>query len=46
MHELMDLVKAGVVNPIPITPRPMAEINDALNDLQAGRVLGRVVFTP
>ena len=46
MRELMELVKAGAVDPIPITPRPMAEVNDALDDLQHGRVLGRVVFTP
>jgi len=46
MHELMALVKAGRVAPIPVEARPMAEVNRALEDLQAGRVLGRLVLNP
>ena len=46
MHELMALVKAGKVPPIPIESRPLAEVNGALEDLAAGRVVGRVVLTP
>jgi D-arabinose 1-dehydrogenase-like Zn-dependent alcohol dehydrogenase len=46
MHGLMALVKEGRVQPIPITPRPMTDVNEALDDLQNGRVLGRVVLTP
>lgn len=46
MAELMALVKAGKVPPIPIEARPMARVNEALNDLKAGRVVGRVVLNP
>lgn len=46
LRELMDLVKAGKIPPIPIEPRPMSETNRTLNDLREGRVLGRVVLTP
>ena len=46
MHEMMALVKEGKVPAIPIETRPMAQVNQALDDLQAGRVLGRVVLAP
>ena len=46
MHELMDLAKAGRIGPIPIAARPMAEATAALEDLEAGRVVGRVVLEP
>ena len=46
MHELMALVRAGKVPPIPIEARPLEEVNSALNDLVDGKVLGRVVVKP
>jgi D-arabinose 1-dehydrogenase-like Zn-dependent alcohol dehydrogenase len=46
MHELMAIVKAGGVAPIPVEERPLAEANRALEDLAAGRVLGRLVLVP
>ena len=46
MHELMGLVKSGVVAPIPVQTRPLPEATEALEDLRAGRVLGRVVLKP
>lgn len=46
MHELMDLVKAGKVAPLPIETRPLEQVNDVLDDLKAGRILGRVVLKP
>ncbi len=46
MHELMDLVKGGKVPPIPIESRPMERVNETLDDLKAGRVVGRVVLNP
>ena len=46
MHELMRLAKAGDVQPIPISTRPLAEATAALEDLKAGRVVGRVVLKP
>jgi D-arabinose 1-dehydrogenase-like Zn-dependent alcohol dehydrogenase len=45
-RELVGLVKAGKVGPIPVSLRPLAEANSALSDLKAGRVIGRVVLTP
>lgn len=46
MHELMELVKAGKVPPIPVEARPLEDVNSALDDLTAGHVLGRVVLKP
>lgn len=46
MHELMDLVKAGKVDPIPVASRPMSEVTETLKDLEAGRIIGRVVVVP
>ena len=46
MRELLALVKAGHVPPIPLTTRPLAEAGNALADLKAGKVVGRVVLQP
>jgi len=46
MHELMALAKAGKVPPIPIEARPLEAANSAIQDLLAGKVLGRVVLKP
>ncbi len=46
MHELMALVKAGKVAPMPVATRPLDRVNDTLEDLKAGRVVGRVVLQP
>ncbi|MCB1437181.1 MAG: alcohol dehydrogenase catalytic domain-containing protein [Rhodobiaceae bacterium] len=43
---MMDLVRSGVVEAPPIERRPLAEANQALADLKAGRVQGRIVLTP
>ncbi len=45
-RELAAMVRAGKVKPIPVDLRPLDEANAALDDLRAGRVLGRVVLTP
>lgn len=44
MSELMTLVRAGKIAPIEIHERPLAEANDALADLKAGKVQGRQVL--
>ena len=44
-RELIALAKAGKFAPIPIRERPMAEAQAALDDLRAGKVVGRVVLT-
>jgi D-arabinose 1-dehydrogenase-like Zn-dependent alcohol dehydrogenase len=46
MAELMDLVRRTGVPPVPVATRPLAEVNAALADLRAGKVIGRVVLTP
>src|ERR1700732_634900 len=43
---LLALVRAKKVAPIPVTPMPLSKANDALVDLQKGRLVGRAVLTP
>jgi alcohol dehydrogenase, propanol-preferring len=45
-QELLDLVRAKTIPPIPVTLMPLAKANDALVDLQKGRLVGRAVLTP
>jgi D-arabinose 1-dehydrogenase-like Zn-dependent alcohol dehydrogenase len=45
-QELLDLVRTKKIAPIPVTPLPLAKANDALLDLQKGRLVGRAVLTP
>jgi alcohol dehydrogenase len=45
-RELMALARAGRIAPIPISERPLATAQSALDDLRAGRVHGRVVLVP
>ena len=44
-RELIDLVRAKPVAPPPITERHLDQASKALDDLRAGRVVGRVVLT-
>lgn len=46
MHELMELVHAGKVPPLPVHPRPLDEAEQALQDLEAGKVVGRIILKP
>jgi propanol-preferring alcohol dehydrogenase len=46
LRELVDLVRRAGMKAIPVTRRPMSEINDAMKDLQDGRVIGRTVLIP
>ncbi|MEA2870631.1 MAG: alcohol dehydrogenase, propanol-preferring [Hyphomicrobiales bacterium] len=46
MAELIDLVKRTGMPPVPIRTRPLDAVNDTLNDLRAGKIVGRVVLTP
>lgn len=45
-HEMMDLVKAGKIDPIPVSERPLGQGSQALDDLRKGSVMGRVVLKP
>jgi D-arabinose 1-dehydrogenase-like Zn-dependent alcohol dehydrogenase len=44
-REVVDLARTGKVTPPPISERPLAAAQSALDDLRGGRVLGRVVLT-
>jgi alcohol dehydrogenase len=44
-HELLDVMRGNGLDGIPITERPLSDAQLALDDLRAGRVVGRVVLT-
>ena len=44
-RELLDLARSKNIAPIPTRDRPLAEAQTALDDLRAGRVVGRTVLT-
>ncbi|MFO1327827.1 MAG: alcohol dehydrogenase [Rubrivivax sp.] len=44
LAELLALVGRTGMPPVPIRTRPLDEVSDALGDLRAGRVVGRVVL--
>jgi len=46
LTELMALVRAGSVPPVPVTRHPLHEATLALEKLKAGQVIGRAVLTP
>ena len=46
LQELLALVRRTKMSPIPVTRRPLAEANAALQDLQHGRIVGRTVLVP
>jgi propanol-preferring alcohol dehydrogenase len=46
LTDLMALVARSKAQRIPITTRPLADANAALEDLRAGRTIGRTVLTP
>lgn len=43
-HELLALAKAGKIAPIQTRERPLSEAQSALDDLRAGRIVGRTVL--
>jgi alcohol dehydrogenase, propanol-preferring len=46
MKELLELVRRSGPPSLPLRTRPLEEVNAALEDLNAGKVVGRVVLTP
>lgn len=46
MSALMLLVRSGQVAALPVTERPLTEVQQSFDDLRAGRVVGRVVLRP
>ncbi|TPW02776.1 MAG: hypothetical protein FD124_3275, partial [Alphaproteobacteria bacterium] len=45
-RDLMAYMREGKIAPPMMRERPLAEANDALNDLRGGKVVGRMVLTP
>ena len=43
-RELLDLARARNIAPIPTRNRPLGEVQAALDDLRAGRIVGRTVL--
>jgi D-arabinose 1-dehydrogenase-like Zn-dependent alcohol dehydrogenase len=46
LRALVDLVRAGKVAPLPVTRCALHDADRVLNDLRAGRFVGRAVLTP
>jgi D-arabinose 1-dehydrogenase-like Zn-dependent alcohol dehydrogenase len=46
LRELIALAQTVKLPEIPLTLRPLAEVNASLRDLAEGRVVGRVVLQP
>lgn len=46
LQALVALTRSGKLRPVPVTRRPLDEVNDALLQLRAGKVVGRVVLVP
>jgi len=46
MRELMELVKAKGMPDVPVSTRPLEDVNAVMDQLRAGKVVGRVVLTP
>jgi D-arabinose 1-dehydrogenase-like Zn-dependent alcohol dehydrogenase len=46
MKELLDLVRAKGLPPVPLKTRRLDEVGGVLDELRAGKVVGRVVLTP
>ena len=46
MKELIELVRRTGLPPVPVATRPLADVNAVMDQLRAGKVIGRVVLTP
>lgn len=46
LRELADLARRGELKPIAVNRRPLGEVNQALDDLHRGKVIGRTVLVP
>ncbi|MEI5997860.1 alcohol dehydrogenase catalytic domain-containing protein [Paraburkholderia bengalensis] len=46
LKALVALLQDGKVDPVPITSRPIEEVNSVLVELAEGRAAGRIVLTP
>ena len=45
-EEMMEMVRAGKIDPIPVREAPLSAASDVLTELREGKVVGRVVLVP
>ena len=45
LKALIELAKAGKVKPLPVSTRPLSEVGDTLEELRAGKIVGRTVLS-
>ena len=45
-EEMMEMVRAGQIDPIPVQTKPLDQASNVLTDLREGKVIGRVVLVP
>jgi Zn-dependent alcohol dehydrogenases len=43
-QQLMALARAGKIKPVPMQEQPMAEVQKWIDELRAGKVVGRVML--
>ena len=46
LRKIINMVRGGKIKQMPIDRRPLSEINQAVHDLENGKVTGRIVFQP
>ena len=46
LRELVALAKSTRMNPIPVSTRPLSDVNIAMQELQQGLIVGRTVLVP
>jgi D-arabinose 1-dehydrogenase-like Zn-dependent alcohol dehydrogenase len=46
MAELMEIVRRTGLPDVPVTTRPLDDVNAVMSDLRAGKIIGRVVLQP
>ena len=46
MAELIDLVRRTGMPPVPVATRRLDDVNEVMDQLRAGKIVGRVVLTP
>ncbi|KAB0471131.1 alcohol dehydrogenase [Ralstonia insidiosa] len=46
LRELVDLVRRTAMKSIPVSRRPMSQVNQVIDDLHRGQVIGRAVLLP
>ena len=46
LKELVELIRRNGTYPLPVTPRPLDEVQTSLDALRGGKVVGRIVLEP